>query len=68
MKNADRGAVQGTELIAEQSLMLPDRLKQIFRRRIGIVAQQRNGAAAEPPLRVETLDRREHWLAFADGL
>lgn len=68
MKNADRITVQAPELIAQEALVLPDRLEQIFRRRIGVVAQDRHRAAAEPPLRVEILGHGEHRLAFADGL
>jgi hypothetical protein len=50
MKHTYGLAVQCSELIAQQPLMLPDRLQQSFGRRIHILAQERPDAAAHTPL------------------
>jgi hypothetical protein len=53
MKQADRLAVQGLQLITAQALVLPDGLEQTFRWRVRPVAQAESGAGSNPPLRVE---------------
>ncbi len=66
MKNAHGLAVQGSKLVAEQPLVLPDGLQQAFRRRFAVLAQDRNRAASHTPVGVKT--GRDQWhpgIAFA---
>ncbi len=67
MKDSDRLVVQGLELIAEQSLVLPDGLQQAFGRRVPVVPQDRDDAGAHAPLGIKAGQDRRH-LAFAFAL
>ena len=51
-------AVQGFQLLPEQSLMLPDGLEQFLRRQGFAFAQNADAAALQPPPRVKTV-----WIA-----
>ena len=53
MKDMDRLALQGSELLAEQSLVLPDGLQESFGRGVPVLAQDRNDAAAHAPLGIK---------------
>jgi hypothetical protein len=53
MKHANGLTVQGSQLIAAEPLMLPDRLEEFFRWRILTLAQRRDGGVAGTPLGVE---------------
>ncbi len=66
MKDADRLAVQGCELIAEQSLVLPDRLQEAFGRGVPVLVEGGNHAGAHTPLGIKAgQDRRHLAIAFA---
>ena len=60
MEHAHLLAIEGFELITEQSLVLPDGLKQAFGRRVGVFAQKRGYATAHAPLGVEAVKSRRH--------
>ncbi len=53
VKHADRLTIQGLELIAPQSLVKPNGLKQPLGRGIEILAQQRRRATTDAPLGVK---------------
>jgi len=59
MKQTKTLAVQSLQLIAAQTLVLPDGLEQTLGRRIAVVAQNRCRPAARAPLGVE--GRCEVW-------
>ena len=66
MKDSDRLTVQGLELLAEQALVLPDGLQEAFGRRVPVLAQDRNHAAAHAPLGIKAGQNRRHLaIAFA---
>ena len=66
MKDTDRLTVQGCELIAKQSLVLPDGLQKAFGRRVPVFPQDRNDAGAHAPLGIKAgQDRRHLAIAFA---
>jgi hypothetical protein len=66
VKDSDRLAVKGLELIAEQSLVLPDALEQKFGRRVLVVVKDTHGAGAHAPLGVKAVQDRSHVaVAFA---
>ena len=66
MKHANVSAVQGDKLIAEQALVLPYGLQQVFGWRIAILLQLRNDAAAGSPVGIGIGERRGHvGIAFA---
>src|SRR5207249_926089 len=54
MKDYDRLAVQGLELIAQQALVLPDALQQRFGRRSLVFVKDGYGAGAHAPLGIKT--------------
>ena len=53
MKHAQRLTIQGLKLIAPQSLVKPNGLKQPFGRGIEILAQKRRNATTDAPLGVK---------------
>ena len=66
MKDTDRLTVQGLELFAKQSLVLPDGLQEALGRRVLVVAQDGDDPATDAPLGIETgQDRRHLAIAFA---
>lgn len=66
MKNTDRSAVQGLELIAEQALVLPEGLHEAFGRRVPVVPQDRDDAGAHTPLGIKAGQNWRHLaIAFA---
>jgi hypothetical protein len=64
MKHADRFSVGGFKLVAPQSLMLPDCLKQTFGWRGVFVAQCIGRGELRPPGGVEIFGWRKHFLKF----
>jgi hypothetical protein len=54
MKNPHGLAVQGSQLLAEQALVLPDGLEQALGRNPAVFAQDADAAAAQPPSGIET--------------
>jgi hypothetical protein len=66
MKNSQGLAVQGSKLIANETLVLPDGLEQPFGRRIVVLTQEGRNAAANTPLGIKTVWDWEHLvIAFA---
>ena len=66
MKDTGLSAVQGPELFAKQSLVLPDGLQEALGRRVLVVAQDGDHPATHAPLGIETgQDRRHLAIAFA---
>src|SRR5208337_1505021 len=66
MKDSDRLAVQGFELITKQPLVLPDRLQEAFWRGVPVLVQDRNYAGLHAPLSVKAgQDRRHLAIVFA---
>ena len=55
MEHVNRLAVEGLEPVAEQALMLPDGLEQLFWRRVCIFAQERNDTATHAPLGIKAV-------------
>lgn len=64
MKNPDRTTVQTPESIAEEALMLPNGLEEPFGGRIGLIVEERDDAAFQPPLGVEVVRKRQHLVQF----
>ena len=64
VKHAHRLTIQGLELIAPQSLMKPNGLKQPFGRGIELLAQQRRHATTDAPLGVKA---GWHWRHRGSG-
>lgn len=60
VKNSDTLAVQGHELFAAQALVLPNSLEQALRRRVVVVAENRDGSAANTPFGVKIVGKRRH--------
>jgi hypothetical protein len=54
MKNSHGLAVQRSQLMAEEPLVLPDRLQQALGRNVVAFAQGADATVAQPPLRIET--------------
>jgi hypothetical protein len=55
MKNSRGPSVQCRQLGPEQALVLPNRLKQLFRRRRFVLAQGRGGITLRAPLSIKVL-------------
>lgn len=60
VKNSDTLAVQGYELFAAQALVLPNSLEQALRRRVVVIAENRDGSAANAPFGVKIVGKRRH--------
>jgi hypothetical protein len=60
MQHAEDFSIQRGQPVALEALMLPDGLKQFFRRRDRFVAQLVKGMAVFPPRRVEVSRPRTH--------
>ena len=66
VKNSHGLTVQGYEFVAQEALMLPDRLEQLFRRRCAIFMEEILGRIGLKPMFIEIGGRREHLdTAFA---
>jgi hypothetical protein len=53
MKHSDGLTVQGFNPVAEQALVLPDRLKQALGRRVPVFVQNRDDTVAHAPVGIE---------------
>jgi hypothetical protein len=60
MQNANGFSIGGSEPVALQPLVVPDGLKQAFRRRIIFVAQDIPRAKVRTPVGVKIFRRRRH--------
>jgi hypothetical protein len=67
MQHADAFASGGFQLTALDALVLPDGLQQFFRRRVGLIAQGVNGAAAFAPDGVKIFSAGIHARCFCSG-
>ncbi len=66
MKDTDRLTVQGDELFAKQTLVLPDGLQEALGRQVPVVSQDVDNPAAQAPLGIEAGLNRSHLaIAFA---
>ena len=67
MQNSDGTSIGHSEFVPQQTLMLPDRLQQAFRRDFVVFVKEQGRAIVQPPLRVEIVWNWKHLAAFFAG-